>query len=330
MIAGHRGAGRSGGGRQMAVSYVVPVYNKAAFLPQVLQALAAERDETGGEIILVDDGSTDASPRLLSDFAAAGTNARLFTQPNAGVAAATNRGFALAQCEYVRLVDADDTVVAGSTRRLRRAMAEEGVEFAFGHHHQYAGSLDAGLADRLAAELAGARARRLTDPLMRFLVADHFIPSVTLGRRAAMAACFPLPLGYRTSQDFILGIRLAATTSLARLEAACCHFPLAVPGRLSASRAQMFWDAARMIADEWEGPNAALWSPRHRRVAARRIAGRAILYARRHLRVTPGHAAWLRLRKAMTHLPHLTPTATLLRRIAATYDQALADRDRYP
>jgi len=45
----------------VSVSYLVTVYQKAKFLPTVLAAIAEERAGTGGEIIVIDDGSTDGS-----------------------------------------------------------------------------------------------------------------------------------------------------------------------------------------------------------------------------------------------------------------------------
>ncbi len=48
----------------MAVSYLVSSYNKQPWLPNVLESVAREREATGGEIALVDDGSTDGSAEL--------------------------------------------------------------------------------------------------------------------------------------------------------------------------------------------------------------------------------------------------------------------------
>src|SRR4051794_34728172 len=52
----------------MTVSYVLTVYNKAAFLPAVLSAVMKERAVSGGEIVIVDDGSIDGSSILLDEF----------------------------------------------------------------------------------------------------------------------------------------------------------------------------------------------------------------------------------------------------------------------
>ena len=115
------------------VSYVVTVYNfKAPFLSGVLAALRAECDATDGEIVLIDDGSTDGSASMLAAFADDYPRARVLAQPNRGVAAATNRGIAAAARAYIRLVDADDVIVAGSTALLRGLLVSTGCDFSYG------------------------------------------------------------------------------------------------------------------------------------------------------------------------------------------------------
>src|SRR5437870_2487357 len=115
----------------MSVSYVLTVFDKRPFLPATLSAVAAERSATGGEVILVDDGPRDGSAALLDEFAATHPAARVVRQANAGVAAATNRGLAAARYDWVRLLDADDIPVPGSTARLRAALEDSGADLAY-------------------------------------------------------------------------------------------------------------------------------------------------------------------------------------------------------
>ena len=97
---------------ESSVSYVATVYNKKSFLEQVLGAIEAEWQDTGGEIILVDDGSTDGSLELLNDFKGGRDNIVVHTGPNRGPAAATNIGFNGASCRYLRFVDGDEPLVS--------------------------------------------------------------------------------------------------------------------------------------------------------------------------------------------------------------------------
>src|SRR4051794_3877496 len=89
------------------VTVVVPAHNAAATLRQTLASIAAQtyRDL---EIVVVDDGSTDDTSAIAAEFAHLDRRVRLVSQANAGVAAARNKGIALARGEYVAPVDADD------------------------------------------------------------------------------------------------------------------------------------------------------------------------------------------------------------------------------
>ncbi len=110
------------------VSVIVPAYNAAATLPLCLAALAAQdypREEY--EIIVVDDGSTDATAEKAS---AAGV--RVISQPNAGPAAARNRGAEAARGELLLFTDADCAPTPGWLRALTVALSEEGVAGAKG------------------------------------------------------------------------------------------------------------------------------------------------------------------------------------------------------
>lgn len=94
-----------GGG--IAASVVIPVYNAAPYLPQMLISLAAQ---TLGniEIICADDGSTDGSRAVLDAFAAHDPRIKVLAQPNQGAAVARNNGLAAASGDWVLFVDADD------------------------------------------------------------------------------------------------------------------------------------------------------------------------------------------------------------------------------
>lgn len=88
----------------MRVSAVLPVYNGETHLRQTLESVFAQTYKNL-ELVVVDDGSTDASLSLLSQYA---DNLRLFIQKNSGVSAARNRGAEEAQGELVAFIDQDD------------------------------------------------------------------------------------------------------------------------------------------------------------------------------------------------------------------------------
>jgi glycosyltransferase involved in cell wall biosynthesis len=92
------------------VSVVIPLYNKEPYVRRALESVAAQTFDDY-EVVVVDDGSTDAGARVVEDFAResdVGARLRLVSQPNAGPGAARNRGLKEARGEFAAFLDADD------------------------------------------------------------------------------------------------------------------------------------------------------------------------------------------------------------------------------
>ncbi len=90
--------------RRRSVSVVIPTYNRVALLRQTLHAVLAQ-SAPPDEIIVVDDGSTDATAALVGGLSPL---VRLMHQANAGDLVARNTGLAEAQGELVAFCDSDD------------------------------------------------------------------------------------------------------------------------------------------------------------------------------------------------------------------------------
>ena len=105
------------------ISVVMPLYNKEAEVERALRSII-EQSLTPGEIIVVDDGSTDGSRAIVERIIAENPEAgiRLITQQNSGVSAARNRGIAEAKGEYIALLDADDAWLTGYLAEVCRLM----------------------------------------------------------------------------------------------------------------------------------------------------------------------------------------------------------------
>ena len=91
------------------ISIIIPIYNTAMYLPEMLRCLSAQT-ERDLEIILVNDGSTDESADIC--LAAAQEDPRIcyVYQENAGVSAARNRALTKASGDYIAFLDADDSI----------------------------------------------------------------------------------------------------------------------------------------------------------------------------------------------------------------------------
>ena len=89
------------------LSVIVPVYRAEDTLTRCVNSILSHAPENL-ELILVDDGSPDASGTLCDAFAAQDGRVRVIHQPNAGVSAARNRGLDTARGRYIQFVDADD------------------------------------------------------------------------------------------------------------------------------------------------------------------------------------------------------------------------------
>lgn len=111
------------------VSIIVPVYNAAPYLGRCMDSLLGQT-YPNTEILLVDDGSTDASGGICDGFAHTHSNVRVFHTPNAGVSAARNRGMEECRGEYLTFVDADDVLADGALEALVRMMEEENGDVA--------------------------------------------------------------------------------------------------------------------------------------------------------------------------------------------------------
>lgn len=113
------------------VSILVPVYNAAAFLEEtVLSVLAQSHGEW--ELLLIDDGSTDATGALLRSLSQIDPRIRIFRQANSGTQAARNLGLEHARGEWIALLDHDDIWLPRKLeRQLEVAREHPGVELLF-------------------------------------------------------------------------------------------------------------------------------------------------------------------------------------------------------
>lgn len=103
------------------VSVIIPLYNKR---PYIQRALDSVLRQTYGdfEVVVVDDGSTDAGPELVQAYR--DTRLRMVRQANAGPGSARNRGLAESVAPYVAFLDADDEWMSEYLERTVQVLNE--------------------------------------------------------------------------------------------------------------------------------------------------------------------------------------------------------------
>jgi glycosyltransferase involved in cell wall biosynthesis len=91
------------------VTIIVPVYNVELYLKECLDSLICQ-SLSDIEIICVDDGSTDNSPTILSEYSSADNRISIVTKENGGLSSARNAGVNVAKGEYIYFLDSDDRI----------------------------------------------------------------------------------------------------------------------------------------------------------------------------------------------------------------------------
>jgi glycosyltransferase involved in cell wall biosynthesis len=226
-------------GRPELVSVIIPAYNAQRFLPMTLSSARAQT-YPNIEIIVIDDGSADATPEIAEAAARVDKRVRVIHQRNAGVAAARNRGIAEALGDYVAPLDADDVWhprnVALQVEALRAAGPGAALSYAwFVSIDQHGRFLGFGRSNRLS----------LRREVVLGLMAGNFIGngSSTVMRRSSVEAVGGYDASLRTRaaegcEDHALHLALAESWNFA-----------VVPQYLVAYRrhaAAMSRDSARM------------------------------------------------------------------------------------
>lgn len=113
-----------------SVSVVIPAHNAAAFIAEAVASIRAQTRPVE-EIVVVDDGSTDATVEVVAGL---GAGIVCHRQPKSGAAAARNRGADLATGTWLAFLDADDLWLPGKqAAQLARFEAAPQTDVVFGH-----------------------------------------------------------------------------------------------------------------------------------------------------------------------------------------------------
>lgn len=110
------------------VSVIVPVYNVENYLRECLESLIHQTLEEI-EIVCVNDGSTDSSPHILSEYAGKDSRIRIISQENKGYGRAMNQGIDVASGMYIGIVEPDDYADQSMFRDLYEIASKYDLDF---------------------------------------------------------------------------------------------------------------------------------------------------------------------------------------------------------
>lgn len=187
------------------VSIIIPAYNASEFIAETLDSALAQ-NYPDVEIIVIDDGSTDATPELLKSY---GTRIQVSRQPNAGQAAARNHGARLARGELLLFLDNDDLLDADFLTQQTALLAHfDGADAVYCDHR----TIDA--AGRITAETGALGYPRPSGDILRALLHGPCMitPGLVLLRRAVFEASsgFDEAPAMRGYEDYALWLGMAA------------------------------------------------------------------------------------------------------------------------
>ena len=159
------------------MSIIVPVYNSARYLDACVSSIL-EQDYPNIEVLLVDDGSTDASGEICDRFAALDARVVVLHRDNGGIAAAQNSGLDAATGELVTFCDNDDLMSARMIGRLVEILLTTGADMSCCRWYNVGASAaaslrqstaDAPFGDFIAFDRPGARYQGVFSVLLRKL-----------------------------------------------------------------------------------------------------------------------------------------------------------------
>lgn len=105
------------------VSVILPVYNTGKYLRQCLESIENQTLKNF-EVFCVDDGSTDDSVEIISEYVKKDSRFHLLEQKNAGGGAARNHGMEAAKGEYLAFLDSDDFFEPGLLEKQAKRLDE--------------------------------------------------------------------------------------------------------------------------------------------------------------------------------------------------------------
>jgi glycosyltransferase involved in cell wall biosynthesis len=233
------------------ISIVMPAFNEADLLPSALDSVT--RQSLGDfECVVVDDGSTDATPMILAEYARRDPRFRIVRQANGGISRALNAGLAAARAPWIARCDADD-IMLPDRLECQLAFAEADPDLA-------ACGCCYDIID-MAGRRRGTRKPlpRSRDELERFLAAGEALsfthPTMLYRRDLALALGGYRP-EYEPCEDVDLFARMLATGAAILIQPEILMQYRIRPGSLSGRKSGQQFQMTRFIYHNFHAERA--------------------------------------------------------------------------
>lgn len=186
-------------GIQRLVSVIIPCYNGERFLAESIDN-ALGQTYAAKEIIVVDDGSTDRSPEIMSAY---GERIQVVRQANAGLPAARNAGIKAASGDLFVFLDADDYWTPDFLEKMVRAIDENNAGIA------YCGWQNVGLPGARGEPFVPPDYQAMPDKLEVLIGGPRWPVHAAIVRREVVEETGGFDTKWKSCEDFAFWIRAA-------------------------------------------------------------------------------------------------------------------------
>jgi glycosyltransferase involved in cell wall biosynthesis len=299
------------------ISFIVPSYNYARFLPECVESILKLDGEFEWELLLIDDASTDNTQDVIRSFS--DPRIRVITHPtNLGHARTMNEGLRAARGEFIARIDPDDRYRPGFlTVAMRKFQAFPEVGLVYG---------DVALIDergqvtvRRCDREHGGRDFKGNE-LVRLLERNFICAPSVIARRSAWLEAAPVP-EHLAFNDWYFTVMMARAHEFCYVDEVIAEYRVhsanhhSMIARDKTEEASILWVLDRIFASAESDPALE----RTKRMARRRI------YGAKYLEMADKYFGWSHERDArrcylaaLRYQPAYLAHSGLLRRLAAT------------
>lgn len=217
------------------ISCCMPTFNRAEYLAEAIDSVI-NQSEKDFEMVVVDDGSTDSTEKLMQYYTVLDHRIKYFKTKNQGIAKARNYAISLSKGDYIAVMDSDDLC---SPERFKRQLKElnKGFDVCYSSYLR---------ADENATVIDGVRAPKPKEITLETLKVDQGIPHVTIMARRECFEDHPYLNKYKVNDDY----QLVVEWFKAGYKLSCISDPLMIVRFHEQNTSRTAWEAIKKINEE--------------------------------------------------------------------------------